>query len=68
MKVAVMGSGSWGTVFSKVSVDAGNEVVLWSRSAEIAKSINENQSNPFYVSDIELPKKLNATTDRNGNL
>ncbi|MCX6402937.1 MAG: NAD(P)-dependent glycerol-3-phosphate dehydrogenase [Actinobacteria bacterium] len=58
-----MGSGSWGTVFSKVSVDAGNEVVLWSRSAEIAKSINENQSNPFYVSDIELPKKLNATTD-----
>jgi glycerol-3-phosphate dehydrogenase (NAD(P)+) len=58
-----MGSGSWGTVFSKVSVDAGNEVVLWSRSAEIAISINENHSNPFYVSDIELPKKLNATTD-----
>jgi len=58
-----MGSGSWGTVFSKVSVDAGNVVVLWSRSAEIEISINENHSNPFYVSDIELPKKLNATTD-----
>lgn len=63
MKVAVMGSGSWGTVFSKVSIDAGNEVLLWSRSAEIAKSVNENHLNPAYVADIELPKKLVATTD-----
>ncbi len=58
-----MGSGSWGTVFSKVSVDAGNEVVLWSRNPEIAKSVNENHTNPFYVSDIELPAKLKATTE-----
>jgi glycerol-3-phosphate dehydrogenase (NAD(P)+) len=63
VKVAVMGSGSWGTVFSKVSVDAGNEVVLWSRSADIANSINNSRTNPSYVSDIELPKKLLATTD-----
>ncbi len=63
MKVAVMGSGSWGTVFSKVAVDAGNDVVLWSRSNEIANSINEKQINPAYVSDIELPAKLKATTD-----
>ncbi len=58
-----MGSGSWGTVFSKVAVDAGNDVVLWSRSNEIANSINEKQINPAYVSDIELPAKLKATTD-----
>lgn len=57
-----MGSGSWGTVFSKVSIDAGNEVVLWSRNAKIADSINENHINPVYVSDIELPNKLQATT------
>lgn len=58
-----MGSGSWGTVFSKVAVDAGNEVILWSRSEEIATSINQNHTNPAYVSDIELPVKLKATSD-----
>ena len=68
MKVAVMGSGSWGTVFSKVAVDAGNEVVLWSRNSDIANSINSNHTNPFYVSDIELPKKLIATTDASSAL
>lgn len=63
MKVAVMGSGSWGTVFSKVSVDAGNEVTLWTRSEEIASSINQNHKNPSYVSDVNLPVSLKATTD-----
>lgn len=58
-----MGSGSWGTVFSKVAVDAGNEVVLWSRSEEIANSVNQTHTNPAYVSDIELPAKLKATTN-----
>lgn len=58
-----MGSGSWGTVFSKVSVDAGNEVTLWTRSAEIANSINTKHVNPSYISDIKLPASLKATTD-----
>lgn len=60
-KVAVMGSGSWGTVFSKVSIDAGHHVVLWSRSEEISEAINTKHRNPFYVTDIHLPETLRCT-------
>ena len=34
-KVAVFGAGSWGTAFSVVLADAGNEVTLWGRREEL---------------------------------
>ena len=39
-KVAVLGAGAWGTVFAQILVDAGNEVRLWARRAELAEQIN----------------------------
>lgn len=63
MRVAVMGSGAWGTVFSQVLVDAGSETVLWSRSSEIANSINTERRNFAYLEDFELPSELVATTE-----
>ena len=35
-KVAVFSAGSWGTAFSVVLGDAGNDVVLWARRDEVA--------------------------------
>lgn len=63
MRVAVMGSGSWGTVFSQVVSDAGNDVVLWTRKQKVADVINRKHKNPEHVSDIELPRAVVATTD-----
>ncbi|MEN9711562.1 MAG: glycerol-3-phosphate dehydrogenase [Actinomycetota bacterium] len=63
MRVAVMGSGSWGTVFSQLVSDAGNDVVLWSRKQKVADAINKKHKNPEHVSDIELPRDVVATTD-----
>jgi glycerol-3-phosphate dehydrogenase (NAD(P)+) len=63
MRVAVMGSGSWGTVFSQVVVDAGNDVILWSRRQDVVDAINLTHRNPTHVSDIELPESIVATTD-----
>ena len=37
---AVMGGGSWGTAFSLVLADGGNEVMLWARRAEVCEAIN----------------------------
>ena len=51
MKVAVMGSGSWGTVISQVISDAGSDVTLWSRSQEVATAINETHRNPSRLPD-----------------
>ena len=60
MRVAVMGSGAWGTVFSQVVSDAGNDVILWSRKQKVADVINRKHKNPEHVSDIELPKAVVA--------
>ena len=39
MRIAVMGTGSWGTAYAMVLADAGNEVVMWGRDAELCEAI-----------------------------
>lgn len=63
VRVAVMGAGSWGTTVAKVFADAGNEVRLWARRAEVAEEINAKRTNSAYLGDIELPQALTATPD-----
>ena len=62
-KVAVFGAGSWGTAFSVVLADAGNEVSLWARRAEVADEINRTRRNAEYHPDVELPATITATHD-----
>jgi glycerol-3-phosphate dehydrogenase (NAD(P)+) len=62
-RVAVMGSGSWGTAFSLVLSDAGCRPVLWSRRAELAAAINAEHRNPEYLPEISLPATVRAVTD-----
>lgn len=62
-QIAVMGSGSWGTVFAQVLADAGNRVVIWTRREDVAESINLHHRNPSHVSDFVLPDAVSATTD-----
>ena len=62
-KVAIFSAGSWGTAFSMVLADAGNDVTLWARRDEVAKSINEQHENPDYLPGIELPPNVRATSD-----
>lgn len=62
-KVAVFTAGSWGTAFSIVLADAGNEVVLWARREEVAREINQHHENADYQPGIELPPAVSATHD-----
>ncbi|MFR9729709.1 NAD(P)H-dependent glycerol-3-phosphate dehydrogenase [Saccharopolyspora sp. MS10] len=62
-KVTVLGAGSWGTTFAKVLADAGSEVALWARRAEVAERINTEHRNPGYVPGVLLPESLRATDD-----
>ncbi|GAA3750471.1 glycerol-3-phosphate dehydrogenase (NAD(P)+) [Spinactinospora alkalitolerans] len=63
-KVAVLGSGSWGTAFANVVADAGvAEVVLWGRRAEVVDAIGRRHENPDYFPDVGLNPALSATTD-----
>ncbi|MBZ5737077.1 NAD(P)H-dependent glycerol-3-phosphate dehydrogenase [Nocardioides mangrovi] len=62
-KVAVFGAGSWGTAFSIVLADAGNDVTIWARREELAQSINDRRENTEYQPGIELPESISATHD-----
>jgi glycerol-3-phosphate dehydrogenase (NAD(P)+) len=62
-KVAVFGSGSWGTAFSLVLTDAGNEVVMWARRPELSDTINARHENTDYLPGFRLPESISATHD-----
>ena len=62
-KVAVFGAGAWGTAFSIVLADAGNDVTIWARREEVAANINERRENLDYQPGIELPPAITATHD-----
>jgi glycerol-3-phosphate dehydrogenase (NAD(P)+) len=62
-RVAVMGSGSWGTAFAKVLGDAGSEVTLWARRPELAEAIRTTSENPDYLAGVPLPEHMTASSD-----
>ena len=62
-KVAVLGAGSWGTAFSIVLADGGNDVTIWARRQEVADAINAERENADYLHGIQLPPTVNATHD-----
>jgi glycerol-3-phosphate dehydrogenase (NAD(P)+) len=62
-KVAVFGAGSWGTAFSIVLADGGNDVMVWARREEVADTINKDRENTEYLPGIELPAAISATHD-----
>ncbi len=62
-KVAVFGAGSWGTAFSLVLADAGNDVTIWGRRPEVCAAINDRHENTDYFAGIELPESIRATSD-----
>jgi glycerol-3-phosphate dehydrogenase (NAD(P)+) len=63
LRVAVLGSGNWGTTFAKVLADAGNDVTLWARRAELAERIAADHVNADYLPGIALPDSIAATHD-----
>ena len=62
-KIAVFSAGSWGTAFSLVLADAGNDVSLWARREEVVEAVNERRENTDYLPGIELPPSISASTD-----
>ena len=62
-KIAILGAGSWGTAFSIVLADGGNDVTIWGRREEVCASINDRHENVDYLPGIELPRAVSATHD-----
>ncbi|MBR7744514.1 NAD(P)-dependent glycerol-3-phosphate dehydrogenase [Phycicoccus sp. BSK3Z-2] len=61
-RAAVYGTGSWGTAFAAVLADAGTEVTMWGRRAEVVEQVNAGV-NEAYLPELHLPDRVRATTD-----
>lgn len=78
VRIAVLGAGSWGTVFANVIADAADlareedpgrpavDVVLWGRRSSVVDAINDKHENPDYFPGLALNPRLRATTDASG--
>ncbi|MCA6060939.1 MULTISPECIES: NAD(P)H-dependent glycerol-3-phosphate dehydrogenase [Thalassolituus] len=62
-KAAVIGGGSFGTVVANILADNQIHTVQWMRNDDVARSINEQHTNPQYLPDVSLNPSLTATTD-----
>lgn len=62
-KISIIGGGSFGTAISVVLGSAGYPVTIWAREKEVADGINKRHYNPSYISDVELPEKVQAGND-----
>jgi glycerol-3-phosphate dehydrogenase (NAD(P)+) len=62
-RVAVFGTGSWGTAFAAVLADTGCQVQMWGRRAELVDQINASHVNADYLPNLLLPDSISATTD-----
>lgn len=70
-KLAVVGSGSWGTALAAHEAwNSGREgarvpfdVVLWARNPELAATLRETRENVDYLPGVELPERLEITSE-----
>ncbi len=55
MRIALIGTGSWGTAMAGLVASHGHTVVMWSYDPAPAHEINELHTNSCYLSDYTLP-------------
>jgi glycerol-3-phosphate dehydrogenase (NAD(P)+) len=62
MRLAVLGSGAWGTALA-VTLSAAHRVTLWSRDGDQAHQMRTERVNRRYLPDIALPDSLALTSE-----
>lgn len=62
MRIAVLGSGAWGTALA-ISFAARHEVSLWARDEVQANAMRDTHRNQRYLPDTQLPNDLTVTSD-----
>ena len=61
MKIAVIGSGSWGTAIALHLARAGREVWLWNRSVDRVSEMEKHRCNTRYLPDFPFPDNLTVS-------
>ncbi len=62
MKIAVLGSGGWGTALAMLLLENGHDVSLWSYLPEESRHLAQTHENPL-LPGVALPEGLRYTSD-----
>jgi len=60
-RVAVLGSGSWGTALAVHLGRIGHDVRLWARDPVLAAEIRRRRANAVYLPDVSFPSSVSVT-------
>ncbi len=63
MRIAVLGSGSWGSALAKVVSDKGHDVTLWGRRPELMAQLRETRENAPFLPGVRFGDALRPTSD-----
>lgn len=63
-RIAVMGSGAWGTAIALgLAGRGGHDVTLWSHSPDVSQTIVERGENTAFLPGFAVPKGIRATSN-----
>lgn len=61
-RIAVIGSGSWGTALAIVLARRGDHrITLWAHTESTVRSIEERRQNVRYLPEVAIPRSITAT-------
>ena len=58
MKIAIIGSGSWGTAMAVLLANRGNDIYMWSWQQEETDRLNRDRENREFLPGIKLPQNV----------
>lgn len=62
-KVAILGTGSWGTALAIHWAESGHDVLLWGRRPEYVEKLRESRRNDNYLPGVDFPPNLALTSE-----
>jgi len=62
-RIAVVGSGAWGTALACHLARLEHAVTMWAYEPEVAEEIATRHTNSPYLPDVSLPETIRASVD-----
>lgn len=63
IKIAVLGSGSWGTTLGVLLDENGHDVTMWEFFADQAEALERDRENKKFLPGVAIPETIAVTSD-----